>query len=83
MAPANEVIFMTLGRGAPAAGLPPDGKFLSAQDARYARFRRRVRWSSAVVAVAGWALLSQQTWARAVGIALAALSALANFLFSS
>jgi hypothetical protein len=34
-----------------------------------------------VVAVAGWALLSRQTWARAVGIALAALSALANFLF--
>jgi hypothetical protein len=34
-----------------------------------------------IVAVAGWALLSGQTWARAVGIGLAALSALANFLF--
>jgi hypothetical protein len=34
-----------------------------------------------LVGVAGWGLLSQQTWARVVGIALAAISALANFLF--
>jgi hypothetical protein len=35
----------------------------------------------AVVALAGWGLLSGQTWARVVGITLAALSATANFLF--
>ena len=34
-----------------------------------------------VVAFAGWGLLSGQTWARIVGITLAALSATANFLF--
>jgi hypothetical protein len=30
---------------------------------------------------AGWAVLSGQTWARVVGITLAVLSAVANFLF--
>jgi|Tabmets5t2r1_1033131.scaffolds.fasta_scaffold03873_2 hypothetical protein len=35
----------------------------------------------AIVAFAGWGLLSGQTWARIVGITLAALSATANFLF--
>jgi hypothetical protein len=35
----------------------------------------------ALVAFAGWGLLSGQTWARIVGITLAALSATANFLF--
>ena len=34
-----------------------------------------------VVAIAGIALLSGQLWARAIGIALAALSAIANFLW--
>jgi len=34
-----------------------------------------------LVAFAGWGLLSGQTWARVVGITLAALSAIANFLF--
>jgi hypothetical protein len=34
-----------------------------------------------LVAFAGWGLLSGQTWARIVGITLAALSAIANFLF--
>jgi hypothetical protein len=34
-----------------------------------------------LVALAGSAILSGRTWARAVGIALAALSALANFMF--
>jgi hypothetical protein len=34
-----------------------------------------------VVALAGFALLSGATWARVVGITLAALSAIANFLF--
>ncbi|HEY4727964.1 MAG TPA: hypothetical protein VIJ32_07140 [Actinomycetes bacterium] len=34
-----------------------------------------------LVAFAGWGLLSGQTWARVVGITLAALSATANFLF--
>jgi len=34
-----------------------------------------------LVAVAGWGLLSGQTWARIVAITLAALSATANFLF--
>jgi cell division protein FtsW (lipid II flippase) len=34
-----------------------------------------------VVAFAGWGLLSGQTWARIVGITMAALSATANFLF--
>jgi hypothetical protein len=34
-----------------------------------------------IVAFAGWGLLSGRTWARAVGIALAVLSAIANFLF--
>jgi hypothetical protein len=34
-----------------------------------------------LVAFAGWGLLSGQTWARVVGIALAVLSATANFLF--
>jgi hypothetical protein len=34
-----------------------------------------------VVALAGWGLLSGRTWARAVGITLAVLSAIANFLF--
>jgi hypothetical protein len=32
------------------------------------------------VALTGWALLSGQTWARVVGIVLAVLSAIANFL---
>ena len=35
----------------------------------------------ALVAFAGWGLLSGQTWARLVGITLAALSATSNFLF--
>ena len=34
-----------------------------------------------IVAVAGWGLLSGRTWARAAAIALALLSAIANFLF--
>jgi hypothetical protein len=34
-----------------------------------------------IVAFAGWGLISGQTWARVVGITLAALSATANFLF--
>ena len=34
-----------------------------------------------VVAFAGWGLLSGRTWARAAAIALALLSAIANFLF--
>ena len=34
-----------------------------------------------IVALAGFALLSGATWARVVGITLAALSATANFLF--
>ena len=34
-----------------------------------------------IVAFAGYGLLSGQTWARVVGITLAALSATANFLF--
>jgi hypothetical protein len=34
-----------------------------------------------LVAFAGWGLLSGQTWARVVGITLAMLSAIANFLF--
>jgi hypothetical protein len=34
-----------------------------------------------LVAFAGWGLLSGQTWARVVGVTLAALSATANFLF--
>lgn len=34
-----------------------------------------------VLAVTGYFILSGQPWARAVGIAVAALSALANFLF--
>jgi hypothetical protein len=34
-----------------------------------------------VVAIAGFALLAGQLWARAIGIALAALSAIANFLW--
>ena len=34
-----------------------------------------------VVAFAGWGLLSGRTWARAVAITLAVLSAIANFLF--
>jgi hypothetical protein len=34
-----------------------------------------------IVALAGWGLLSGRTWARVVGITLAALSATANFLF--
>ena len=34
-----------------------------------------------LVAFAGWGLLSGQTWARVVGITLAALSAISNFLF--
>jgi hypothetical protein len=34
-----------------------------------------------VVVLAGIALLSGQTWARVVGIVLAALSAIANFMF--
>jgi hypothetical protein len=34
-----------------------------------------------VVALAGWGLLSGRTWARAVGITLAVLSATLNFLF--
>jgi hypothetical protein len=34
-----------------------------------------------VVAFAGWGLLSGRTWARATAIALALLSAIANFLF--
>jgi hypothetical protein len=34
-----------------------------------------------VVAFAGWGLLSGRTWARVVGITVAMLSAIANFLF--
>jgi hypothetical protein len=34
-----------------------------------------------VIALAGFGVLSGATWARAVGIALAVLSAIANFLF--
>jgi hypothetical protein len=34
-----------------------------------------------LVAFAGWGLLSGKTWARLLGITLAALSATANFLF--
>ena len=34
-----------------------------------------------VVALAGWGLLSGRTWARVVGITVALVSALANFLF--
>jgi hypothetical protein len=34
-----------------------------------------------IVAFAGWGLLSGRTWARAVGITVALLSATANFLF--
>jgi hypothetical protein len=34
-----------------------------------------------VVAFAGWGLLSGRTWARVVGITLAAISATTNFLF--
>jgi hypothetical protein len=34
-----------------------------------------------LVAFAGWGLLSGRTWARAVAITLALLSAIANFLF--
>ena len=34
-----------------------------------------------LVALAGWAVFSGRTWGRVVGITLAALSALANFLF--
>lgn len=34
-----------------------------------------------IVALAGWGLLSGRTWARVVGITLAVLSAIANFLF--
>ena len=34
-----------------------------------------------LVAFAGWSLLSGRTWARAVAIILAVLSAIANFLF--
>ena len=34
-----------------------------------------------LVAFAGWGLLSGQTWARVVGITLAVLSAISNFLF--
>jgi hypothetical protein len=33
------------------------------------------------VAFAGWGLLSGRTWARAVAITVALLSAIANFLF--
>ncbi|HSO56100.1 MAG TPA: hypothetical protein VL330_25905, partial [Actinomycetes bacterium] len=34
-----------------------------------------------IMAAAGWGLLSGKTWARAVAITLAVLSAIANFLF--
>ena len=34
-----------------------------------------------LVAFAGWGLLSGRTWARVVGLTLAVLSAIANFLF--
>jgi hypothetical protein len=34
-----------------------------------------------IVALAGWGLLSGQTWARVVGITVAAISATTNFLF--
>ena len=34
-----------------------------------------------IVAFAGWGVLSGRTWARVVGITLAVLSAIANFLF--
>jgi hypothetical protein len=34
-----------------------------------------------IIAFAGWGLLSGRTWARVVGIALAVLSAIANFAF--
>jgi hypothetical protein len=35
----------------------------------------------AVVALAGWAVLAGRTWGRVIGITLAVLSAIANFLF--
>ena len=35
----------------------------------------------AVVALAGWALLVGQTWGRVVGIVVALLSAISNFMF--
>jgi hypothetical protein len=34
-----------------------------------------------IVAFAGWGLLSGRTWARVVGITLAVVSAITNFLF--
>jgi hypothetical protein len=34
-----------------------------------------------VMGLAGWGVLSGQTWARVVGITLAVLSAITNFLF--
>ena len=34
-----------------------------------------------IVALAGWGILSGQTWARVVGITIAAFSATTNFLF--
>jgi len=34
-----------------------------------------------IVALAGWGLLAGRTWARVVGITLAVVSAIANFLF--
>ena len=34
-----------------------------------------------IMALAGWGVLAGQTWARVVGITLAVLSAIANFLF--
>jgi hypothetical protein len=34
-----------------------------------------------IIVFAGWGLLSGRTWARVVGITLAVLSAIANFLF--
>jgi phosphatidylserine synthase len=34
-----------------------------------------------IVAFAGWGLLSGRTWARVVGITVAVLSAISNFLF--
>lgn len=34
-----------------------------------------------VIGIAGWAIFAGLTWARAVGIATAALSAVANFLY--
>ena len=45
------------------------------------RAPRSTRVTGVIVALVGWGLLSGRAWARVVGITLAALSAIANFLF--